>query len=36
MIDLAIYSGFVIAISLAIVVIAKYITGKYSRYVIGC
>lgn len=36
MIDLAIYSGFVIAISLAIVVIAKHITGKYSRYVIGC
>lgn len=34
--DLAIYSTFVIAISLAIVVIAKYITGKYSRYVIGC
>ena len=36
MIDLAIYSGFVIAISLAVVVIAKYISGKYSRYVIGC
>ena len=34
--DLAIYSVFVIAISLAIVVIAKYITGKYSRYAIGC
>ena len=34
--DLAIYSVFVIAISLAIVVIAKHITGKYSRYVIGC
>jgi surface polysaccharide O-acyltransferase-like enzyme len=36
MIDLAIYSGFVIAISLATVVIAKYLTGKYSRYIIGC
>jgi len=34
--DLAIYSVFVIAISLAIVVIAKSITGKYSRYIIGC
>jgi surface polysaccharide O-acyltransferase-like enzyme len=34
--DLAIYSGFVIAISLAIVVIAKHLTGKYSRYIIGC
>jgi peptidoglycan/LPS O-acetylase OafA/YrhL len=35
-IDLAIYSAFVIAISLAVVVTAKYLTGKYSRYVIGC
>jgi surface polysaccharide O-acyltransferase-like enzyme len=34
--DLAIYSVVVIAISLAIVVIAKRLTGKYSRYVIGC
>ena len=36
MIDLAIYSALVIAISLAVVVIAKYLTGKYSRYIIGC
>ena len=34
--DLAIYSGLVIAISLAIVAFAKYVTGKYSRYIIGC
>lgn len=34
--DLAIYSGVVIAISLAIIVTVKYITGKYSRYIIGC
>lgn len=34
--DLAIYSAVVIAISMAIVVIAKQITGKYSRYIIGC
>ena len=36
MADLAIYSAFVIALSLAIVVIAKYATGKYSRYIVGC
>ena len=36
MADLAIYSLFVITISLAIVVIVKQFTGKYSRYVIGC
>jgi surface polysaccharide O-acyltransferase-like enzyme len=36
MADLAVYSGVVIVISLAIVVIAKYVTGKYSRYIIGC
>jgi hypothetical protein len=35
-VDLAIYSAVVIAISLAIVVAVKQITGKYSRYVIGC
>jgi surface polysaccharide O-acyltransferase-like enzyme len=34
--DLAIYSAFVIAASLAIIEIAKFITGKYSRYIIGC
>ena len=34
--DLALYSFSVIVISLTIVVIGKYITGKYSRYVIGC
>ena len=36
MVDLAIYSALVIAISLAIVVVVKQLTGKYSRYVIGC
>ena len=36
MVDLAIYSPLVIAISLAIVVIVKQFTGNYSRYVIGC
>ncbi len=35
-VDLAIYSAVVIAISLAIVVAVKQITGKYSRYIIGC
>jgi hypothetical protein len=34
--DLAIYSVLVISISVVVVVIAKYITGKYSRYIIGC
>ena len=34
--DLAIYSLFVLAASMAIVVIAKKLTGRYSRYVIGC
>jgi len=34
--DLALYSFSVIVISLTIVVIGKYITGKYSRYIIGC
>ena len=33
MIDLAIYSALVIAISLAVVATAKYLTGKYSRYI---
>jgi surface polysaccharide O-acyltransferase-like enzyme len=36
MADLAIYSLFVITISMAIVVVVKQLTGKYSRYVIGC
>jgi len=36
MADLAVYSGVVIALSLAIVMITKYVTGKYSRYIIGC
>ena len=35
-IDLAIYSAFVVAISLVIVVTAKNVTGRYSRYIIGC
>ena len=35
-VDLAIYSAFVVLVSLAIVVVAKYLTGKYSRYLIGC
>ncbi len=34
--DLAIYSVLVISISVVVVVVAKYITGKYSRYIIGC
>ena len=34
--DLALYSLFVLAASLAIVVLVKHITGQYSRYVIGC
>lgn len=34
--DLAIYSVLVISLSVVVVVIAKYITGKYSRYIIGC
>lgn len=36
MLDLAIYSLFVITWSLLIVLIVKQITGRYSRYVIGC
>lgn len=36
LVDLAAYGTFVIAVSLAIVVVAKQITGRYSRYVIGC
>ena len=35
-VDLAIYSAFVVLVSLAIVVVAKYLTGKHSRYLIGC
>jgi probable poly-beta-1,6-N-acetyl-D-glucosamine export protein len=34
--DLAIYSVLVISLSVVVVVVAKYITGKYSRYIIGC
>lgn len=34
--DLALYSAFVIAVSLAIVVLVKQATGRYSRYIIGC
>ena len=34
--DLAIYSVVVVVVSMAIVVVAKYVTGKYSRYIIGC
>ena len=34
--DLAIYSLFVLAVSMAIVVTAKKLTGRYSRYVVGC
>ena len=36
MLDLAIYSLFVITWSLLIVLIVKQLTGRYSRYVIGC
>lgn len=34
--DLLLYTVVVIAISLAIVVVGKYVLGKYSRYIIGC
>ena len=36
MADLALYSAVVIAVSLAIVVLVKQATGRYSRYIIGC
>ncbi len=36
MADLALYSGFVITVSLGIVVVVKQVTGKHSRYIIGC
>ena len=36
MIDLAIYYAVVLAISFAVILAVKQITGKYSRYIIGC
>lgn len=36
MLDLALYAGFVIAVSLAVVALVKQASGRYSRYIIGC
>jgi len=36
MTDLAIYASFVLAASIAIILVVKKIAGKYSRYIIGC
>ena len=36
MIDLAIYFAAVLAISFAVILAVKQVTGKYSRYIIGC